>query len=227
MRLKYYINEENKGDDFSKIMNDLFDNCYPFIKELVGNHFSEFDKFLYSGRSNKPKFYRAKIRTNRRPLDTHPIIHDMIDKVLYEKFGFHARSNALFCTGNAQKAYGYGIVYCIFPVGKYKYIWSPKIEDLYKYFSRKSEEILMKIEDEKEYYKMKEKLKNKIKKIANSYKDTDLRAGIKSGNEIMLWAKEYIALDSLFYDDKLNYYFSEFGTQKPTPDKIQEVLENT
>ena len=274
MRLQQYINEEHKPLDL--IIKELFDKCYPFIKEL--NKTKNLKRFLYSGRGNQKDTFIGKVRDDRHPMDTPDDIQEKVDDIFEEKFGWRPRSNSVFCTGDWDMAENYGLsVYSIFPIGKYKYVWSPKIYDFYSnivdnddllpedpaevrdiqesdvedrawdpareayeeyaydldpdedetldmdlwmdqnnepYLQDAAEEIAQENKRENEY---------RIKDIIKSYKKTNLGDAIKSGNEIMLNTKKYMAIKIAVYEDKLIKYFNKYGSKKPTKEILEEI----
>lgn len=177
MKFYNYINELDSQNE-KKLVEHL-KKCIPFINDLFlygDGH------FLYSGRRNLRADYIVKsIRQTRNPLDTNKDIHKIIDDSFYEKFGIRARSNTLFCTSSSWIAKNYGVPYFIFPMGKYEVIWSKTIFDLYSKTRT--------IDPDNEL---------KIKNIVSNYKQGDLGGALKSGNEIMLHCKEYLAIKELY-----------------------------
>jgi len=116
--------------DFETILEILWKKCNPFLKDLIKPNWN--GDFLYSGRGeHKDVIMINKVRMNRRPSDMEEELSDAFDSALYNRFGFYARSNAIFCTGDKKEAKRYGNVYMIFPVGKYKFVYSENIKDLY------------------------------------------------------------------------------------------------
>jgi hypothetical protein len=116
--------------DFETILEILWKKCNPFLKDLLKPSWN--GDFLYSGRGeHKDVIMIKKVRDNRIPSDMNEELSEIFDDVFYDKFGFNARSNAIFCTGDYNEAMRYGNVYLIFPVGKYKFIYSKTIKDLY------------------------------------------------------------------------------------------------
>jgi hypothetical protein len=116
--------------DFETILEILWKKCNPFLKDLLKPGWN--GEFLYSGRGDrKDVIMIRKVRSDRRPKDMPEYIHEIFDELFYDRFGFNARSNAIFCTGNVKQAKHYGNVYMIFPVGKYKLVYSNNIPDLY------------------------------------------------------------------------------------------------
>lgn len=133
MRLNSYITEDTKLLTVSDIKKD----CKPYLSELKSSRnilmrFSLNYKFKTLTRYN--------LKKDRKPVDTPKALHDIMNDSLREKFGWSPRSNGLFVwltrrssierliklhkTSNSKLAY-------VFPIGPYKYIYSPSIEDIY------------------------------------------------------------------------------------------------
>lgn len=163
-----YINEMDEQKQ-KKIVSHL-KKCKPFIADwkISGG------ELLYSGRKMMADYIVKPVRQNRQPLDTSYKIHDKMDDQFYKKFGIKARSNSIFCTSILYNAEKYGTPYYIFPIGNYEIIWSPWIFDLY------SKVNFIDYLD--------------IGNIVSQYKKGDLRGALRSGNEIMLHCKEYLAV---------------------------------
>jgi len=83
--------------------------------------------------------FKKTVRKERKPMDTAKAIHGIIDDWFEEEMGIRARSQAVFCFGEAgrENAYEYGQVAVILPIGKFTYVWSPKVADLYDDVIRK------------------------------------------------------------------------------------------
>ncbi len=77
--------------------------------------------------------FRKSVRKERKPMDTTGPLHNIIDDWFEDNMGIKARSEAIFCFGEAgrENAYEYGSVSVILPIGKFTYVWSPKVGDLY------------------------------------------------------------------------------------------------
>ena len=80
-------------------------------------------------------FWEIETRKNRQPTDTSLKTHEMLDRWFDDHFGLKARSQAVFCSGSSERgvkaAREYGEAYLIFPIGKFKYVWSQNVSDLY------------------------------------------------------------------------------------------------
>jgi len=129
MRLKQFINESSGNTSLEEILDLLWTKCNPFLKDLLTN--GTFTGFMYSGRNDKRDIIKRKVRKDRYPKDTPPVVHEALDEIFDKEFGWKARSNAVFCTGDYNQAKEYGNVYMIFPVGKYKLLYNRNIKDLY------------------------------------------------------------------------------------------------
>jgi len=127
-RLYTYLNESE--EDIPKFIKGIKSDCLPFIKEMEDN-WKTYPKFLYRGMKSGEYLSKHTVRNDRRPLHTPKEIHDLVDINMKKKFGWKPRSEGLFVTPSKDEALGYGPAYYIFPIGNYKYIWSPYIEDFY------------------------------------------------------------------------------------------------
>ncbi len=140
MKFKQYILNEGSGAvrgldvTEEEMIEVLRKRCKPFLQERDKN------LFLFRGtrkfRNSENPMQIVKPRTNRKPKDTDPEIHEMLDEKFKEKFGWYARSEGVFCHTElmeARKYVGFNAdnVYLFFPVGRYKYVYNPYIEDIY------------------------------------------------------------------------------------------------
>lgn len=140
MRLINFLNEGAIGDalktpwenvDFG--IDDLLDKCRPYMNDLKKQRGKE-PFLLWSGRGSTSMVIERKVRRNRRPVDTPKELHNFIDSVFEKEFGVRARSNSLFCYNNWGLTEQYGHAFAIFPIGKYKILYSREVGDLYDKF---------------------------------------------------------------------------------------------
>ena len=180
MRFKEYITEDVDKQEANERLKLILKDCKPYINILKKISFMYY--FLSGRRSGYGSldFDKKKVRQNRKPKDTPEEIHQWVDKWFYEKFGIKARSQTLFCTSDRTSAHTYGKIYYIFPIGKFEVIWSKEHMDLYKraYMD-------MGIERYKEYF---------LDNYQYTYTKGKPVNALKSGNEIMLYCKEYYML---------------------------------
>ena len=124
-RLQQYILGEDKK--FAEISSMVQRDCKPFLKELNGCK-----DLLYRGsrrRVNDISKVKSRLK-NRTPSDTSEEIHNHMNKLFENEFGWPAR-NGIFTTGDFKVTRFYGNGYIFFPVGKYKYVWSPDVQDFF------------------------------------------------------------------------------------------------
>jgi hypothetical protein len=126
MSFKDYLTEEVGNAELAK---KLFKECRPYIEELRKN---KLDHFFYRGTNKKTNdLMKIKPRTDRYPKDMPQGVHEYIDNYFYRKFKWRPRSEGVFTSYRRSEVLNYGFAYIFFPIGKYQYIFSPDIEDLY------------------------------------------------------------------------------------------------
>lgn len=99
-----------------------------------------------------PNIYKKIPRTDRKPKDSNPESHEIIDKIFEKKFGWRPRTEGVFAITSPVNAAYYGSVCVFLPANGYKYIWSPKYKDLYSNFLNDIEMYLEEYQWENIYY---------------------------------------------------------------------------
>lgn len=125
---------ESKYTTFYDTMGIIYKDCMPFIKSFCATQQAD-NNLLFRGVNENKKFIKKTTRTDRKPGDTHQLVHADIDKAFIKRFGYPARSSSVFVSGSAVAPSEYGDVYMMFPIGKYKFLWNPRIRDLYVYIN--------------------------------------------------------------------------------------------
>jgi hypothetical protein len=131
MRLAKRIIEDINS--YESLMATLRKDCSKFIEEMHGAR-----RFFWRGTTadgNELVVTRKPRLEDRRPLNTAPEIHDMMNKAFQEKYGWKVR-NGIFVTNLAIDAKSYGTPRIFFPKGDYTYLWSPDVSDLYVQMSK-------------------------------------------------------------------------------------------
>ena len=130
MRLQDYINEQRRGREVPKeAFLTILNRCQQYLFDLSKKNMRG---LLLSGRGRSRDWFEGTVRTDREPKDTPIHIHRWLDDWFKANFNVYARSNSVFVTSDYGLANDFGDnVYCIFPIDKYKIIWSNKITDLY------------------------------------------------------------------------------------------------
>lgn len=140
MKFKKFINEnirvgsttykKEDVDSFLEMWSKLEKSCKNFLREIKTRNREA--KLLLRGSSSARNWEIRNVRKDRVPKDMEYAWHNAFDEVFYNEYDFRARSEGLFCTGRFSTADGYGTeVFIIFPIGRYKYLWSDSIDDLY------------------------------------------------------------------------------------------------
>jgi hypothetical protein len=195
MRLEQYITEKRSpvdipGYDMEKNASIIKTDCQPFFKENTSG------RFLYRG-TNKSIGEIEKIipRKERKPSDMPRFLHNELNIVFAKKFGWPVR-NGVFATSDDREAEEYGDLYLFFPIGNYKYVWSPKIPDLWKLFDKntgifKDLMHMTSIKPSEEKY---------LEKSVDTYIDKDLSKAMKTNksHEISFLCEAYYMIDPLY-----------------------------
>lgn len=189
MKLKQYLNEGKTSidvppDEQNEFLETLLTkNCKQYLNAIKGTQ-----KLLYRGTEQVFKIAEITPRKNRNPKDMPLEYHKLLDKLFNTKFGWKPRSTGIFCSGRHQAAV-YGSVYSIWPIGKFKFIWSPKIHDLYLKIYRDSSTFKNAI------------AQPAIQDLVDTYQSNNLKSAIYNENEVMLICNSYYLInDDIFYD---------------------------
>lgn len=212
MRLIHFLDEDIESDAFEDIKKKIHAECKPFLKQSKGYPLWRGMQQLDMG--------KFKVRKNRKPKDTPLKVHEEFDKIFKENFGWKARSEGLLTSGDRQVAGSYGTIFQVFPIGKFRFVWSKNVHDLYgryvefmtkqgityggagawkfienAYQKRVTSDTIDLSQKQLESYQniVFKELNDLIKKKYNS---TNLVKAIESRNEIMIDCDEYYAYNS-------------------------------
>jgi len=214
IRMKFKIVE----NDINTFLDMIKRECKPFLNQAGSDKFS-----MYQGVNMKDNFdeipfgdfkiYKKRVRGNRKPSDTDVKLSNIIDEYLNKRYnlgGWKPRTQSKFFTGSAIATQEYGLTYIGFPIGDFKYLWSPEIKDLWRitYKIMWGDESLNYLKDildgkpSKNIYEI-----DQFAELLNTYKFTDLDEGINSGNEIMIGPAnlEYY----LIWENDFNYWMKD------------------
>jgi len=123
MRFQQYINEATEFTS-EEIVKILKRDCKPFLKEKT---------FFWRG-IEKRKTKDIEIfpsRQERKPKDTSKEAQKILDRLFKKKFGWKPRSTGIFTLRYKVSVMEYGDPYLFFPIGKFKFLYSSQIIDLY------------------------------------------------------------------------------------------------
>lgn len=140
-------------------------------------------------------FWEREVRQDREPADTPTKLHHLLDNWFDKNFGFQARSKALFCNGSAEVAAvrSYGKVYLIFPIGTFKYVWSPNVTDLYAVAGTMPTEYYWDEFGDKVPTTPVEAVDRFMTR--RKYTDENLNEAVQDRNEIMVGCRKYYAFE--------------------------------
>jgi hypothetical protein len=121
--------------NYKDIVSLLDKNCKPFIKEMKSG--KNFLIRMSPKYAIKQDIIVSSPRKNRNPTDTPYHIHKEMDEMLDSKFGWKPRSEGLFAWIAQRKGGSDNYWFnnkgsrLVFPVGSYRYVYSPKVKDVY------------------------------------------------------------------------------------------------
>lgn len=109
-------------EDYTWIENaaeSIARDCQPFLRQLGGNKLPLYRGMNYSWAQHADNFIKLPCPVNRAPTGTPMNIHKLCDDWFLKYFNVRYRSNAVFCTGELDRASIYGPVFTVFPIGKF------------------------------------------------------------------------------------------------------------
>jgi hypothetical protein len=203
MRFKDFLTGRKTPDAVELVR----EKCQPFI-DLNLEH------ALYRG--DRSETIKSPVRTvnvnkQRKPVDTEQHVHDAMDQWFHKEFGTKLRSEALFCSGSASFAKGYGTLHCVFPVGDFKYFWaSGYLNDDPKLKSRALGDSLILSQWIRD--KARTKPAADLPAITADILDkvdwrvSDLDRALRSGAEVMLLCDQAVLINSAYLDKNYQSY---------------------
>ena len=94
-------NDESLSDKDKKIFEEIYPrlrkDCDYFFRQIKHKNI-----FLYRNMTVPSNIGIRAVRKNRIPRDTMENVHKLFDDILEDLYGFRGRSQALFCSGDAN-----------------------------------------------------------------------------------------------------------------------------
>jgi hypothetical protein len=206
MRLYKFLNEELS---VSAIFDILKHDCMPFLKEYssalkkMNDHNSVFQRSTHDPR-NESEIEKKTRRKDRRPSDTPYQISEYLDDLFKKRFGWKPRGEGVFTEPSGTSPWS--SIKQFIPIGKYRYLWSNDVEDLYLILRNrflKGGNLRGKHAD---YTDLLEDstIKEFIDDVIKSYKNDDMYAALTTTKncEIMFDCDKYYLIQRV-YDDAL------------------------
>ena len=182
-KFKDYLTEGSKYkdiDDLDHVLQMIEKDCQKYLKALksIGNV-----ALLFRGITGRRIDIAAEVtpRKDRMPLDLSKKLHYALNRAFKKSFGWEGRSGVFaMSTGNWSE---HDLLF--FPVGDFKFIYSPDVGDLYMAPIIRDLKIRgTSFEDDVEKWISDQK-----------YTDKNLGAAILSGHEIMFKVKKYYVIN--------------------------------
>ena len=124
MRLSNFVIDTcnlNEGIDVSKHLKKIRNEC----SEILNIYQYTFPNGLYRASDSRFIFKSRTPREDRDPRDTKPEVHEVLDKVFNEIFGWKVRSEGVFTSPSFPYADIFGdYKYYIFPTNGFKYVYN-------------------------------------------------------------------------------------------------------
>ena len=141
MRLVRFIDEGmvNHWDNISK--RDVMETLQADCKEMLAYMMKKKIWFSRYYKGHNPGLRKVIPRVDRQPLDTPKYLHDMMDKIFFDKFGWRVRSSGVFTWPQDKYALHGGDPRgdAFFPIGKLQAVFdrTNDIEDLFLWVKEK------------------------------------------------------------------------------------------
>lgn len=177
-------------------------DCQPFLKQS-GFDPSDGGTGIFRGQDRIPNLFRKFQSRTRKPVDSADDIHDALDRALNTLTGIKYRSHGVFATGDKREASSYGKACMFFPIGDFKFCWSPMIEDAYTVFdsgfNHHEPSSVTRGYIKASYANDREEYVNELEDFISSgragYRTDNLPVSRDKKHEIMFSCKEYYLLD--------------------------------
>ena len=187
-----------ESDDALTLADIIKRDCQPFLREAKGAGFlmrgiknfeTPFTNVISAidEKENKLSWGTLNKVVDRKPRHTPDKEHTVFNAWFEKEFGWKARSDGLFTFGdlgtNTTALSYYGDRHLIFPIGDFKYVWSPIVGDLYAEYPGD-------LTDHDKWLG------------AQGYTDKNLNKAIGLGHtEIMIKAEKFYAIRAIHVDD--------------------------
>jgi len=214
MRLVRYITEESSAErvefnSVEEIADELKRKCAPYLREF-GTDWYFYRGVRSLGKNDKDKFaiFKKKPRMNRKPMNMRQDIQDYLNKIFKKKFGWMPRNTGVFATHNYSETYTYGYGLIFMPIGQYKYIYNPDVDDLFINTPHrvinfdKNGELINDIAGTNGDDDYDRKKLEKWKKRVEGFRDSGMKTWLSQRTFESMWrCKEYYLIDPFFEDE--------------------------
>jgi len=178
---------EYSRNEWPAIKKRIKRECQPWLSAIKKCH----NRVIFRGVRGKDQdadlHFAKPIRKSRKPLDTSRQYSKILDDGFEDAFGWRPRSQSMFAVKDYSVASSYGTAYMVFPVGKFRFLWSFEIPDLYGGIAKHSELIIRGDEHHR---------KRQVEAMKKWYSEEPkaLCRALNAGGEIMIGASHYRAV---------------------------------
>lgn len=207
MKFKKYISETKSpfkvdSDTAESIAKKLKKDCKPFLNEM--KKIVSLNWMYRATEKQVKEIKKITPRTNRKPRNMPIEMHEKLDNMFYKRFKWKPRSEGVFTSSDIwQLESVYGNPYMFFPIGEYKYIYNPKIVDIYmtldRNFNLSYAQYYQDFEQEKREKEEKRALEY-LDIVIPEYTDKNLYGSYKRGVEVTFKCKSYYLVSRLYED---------------------------
>lgn len=166
-------------------------DCKPYL-EHIDNDIMRYQMYRGLEKFGKNVFKKTARLDDRKPAATGQEKHDRINDYFEREFD-HPYRNGVFASGDTSMAGTYGMVHVIFPIGNFEFLWSDSVNDMAYDIKWGSVGGFQNVPPSQEVV-------DNVMSTAG-YTTGHLQDAILSGNEIMLWCKEYYAVRRSIFQD--------------------------
>lgn len=189
MKIKDILCEVEESDIVNNIVRLITSHCKPFLGQIDSQvlEYPLYRGFFTDTNNVEPISLIPGYRADRKPVDTPEAVHKAINAAFVKQFNYPFR-NGTFASSVLKDARAYGNVSLIMPIGEFHYLWSPDSKDLYQKYRRFVYDYLENAGDRPGHNN--NVIADFIHAINTNqfqYKNNDLKAGIKSGHEVMIY----------------------------------------
>lgn len=128
MRFKEFVAEQKQGMSYEEVVKAIATHCKPYLSDVpdIPLYRGVPRRYLVAGLNPHPE--------NRTPRDSAPSFNFPFNCGFQLAFSEPSiRTHSVFATGNAAMTGEYGEAAFMFPVGEYKFAWSPYYNDSYEH----------------------------------------------------------------------------------------------
>ena len=200
--MKIYELLENKQNIIGSLVETIQRDCKPFLEHI---NYQVDHNVMYRGvggrKSPPPSLLNPDAQLplypghnpNRKSVDTPTYIHDGINDIFEKQFHCRFR-NGVFATGSSLDASSYGTPCIMLPVGDFRFLWSPKVVDLFNEWEAFAREYTKTYGKGRDWQEVQNEFLRDVAAGVYDYTDTNLEAAIQSKHEIMLYSDHYYLL---------------------------------